>query len=168
MDISALNHNDIILSNGISNGINTLNSRITDNYNLLYSNFSPAEKITYALAGTEFINTIANMIEAYMIINLRSRVLTIENNNYLKSSNIVSSNINAVINGTDNLETINNTQSKIIASNHNGVLIHSDYLVTEIFCNNNYLTFNMLKDTEDKTSLLNGTNWRMTEAGLIL
>ena len=25
----------------------------------------------------------------------------------------------------------------------------------------------MLKDTEDKTSLLNGTNWRMTEAGLI-
>jgi hypothetical protein len=92
IDISALNHNDIILSNAISNGITTLNSRITDNYNLLHSNFSPAEKITYALVGPEFINTIANMIEAYMIINLRSKVLTIENNNYLKSSNIVSSN----------------------------------------------------------------------------
>ena len=66
MDISALNHNDIILSNAISNGITTLNSRITANYNLLYDNFSPAEKITYWLAGTEFINSIANMIEAYI------------------------------------------------------------------------------------------------------
>ena len=57
---SNLNHNDII----IANGVNTLNSRINDNYTLLYDNFSPAEKIAYALAGAQFINTIASLIEA--------------------------------------------------------------------------------------------------------
>ena len=66
VDISSLNHNDILLQNDI----NTLNSRINDNYNLLYDSFSPAEKKAYALAGTEFINVIASLIEAYMIMNL--------------------------------------------------------------------------------------------------
>ena len=90
------------------------------------------------------------------------------NNNYLKSSNIVSSNINAVINGTDNLETINNAQSKIIASNRNGVLIGNDHIVTEAFCNNIYLTFNMLKSpTDEKPGLLYGRRWIMTENELI-
>ena len=60
----------------------------------------------------------------------------------MKKTNIVSSTINAVINRTDKLETINHAQSKIIASNRNGVLIGNDHIVTEAFCNNNYLTFN--------------------------
>ena len=66
VDISSLNHNDILLQNDI----NTLNSRINDNYNLLYDSFSPAEKIAYALAGTEFMNVIASLMKAYMIMNL--------------------------------------------------------------------------------------------------
>ena len=74
MDISSLNYNDILLQNGV----NTLNSRINDNYTLLHDNFSPAEKIAYALAGTQFINTIASLIESYMIMNLRTRMSNVE------------------------------------------------------------------------------------------
>ena len=51
---------------------------------------------------------------------------TIETN-YLTSNNIVSSNRNTVINGTDDLETVGNLQSKIIASNRNRVLIDKDF-----------------------------------------
>jgi hypothetical protein len=78
LDVLALNHNDIILSNVISNGINTLNSRITDNYNLLYDSFSPAEKIAYSIAGTQCINVIASLIEVHMIMNLRTRMYNVE------------------------------------------------------------------------------------------
>ena len=74
LDVLALNHNDIILSNGI----NTLNSRITDNYNLLYDSFSPAEKIAYSIAGTQCINVIASLIEVHMIMNLRTRMYNVE------------------------------------------------------------------------------------------
>ena len=39
----------------------------------------------------------------------------------MKASNIVSSNRNAIINGTDDLETTINLQSKIIATNRNDI-----------------------------------------------
>ena len=162
MQISALNHNDIISQN---KG-NELDTKIFDNYNLLYDSFSQVEKITYVLAGTQFINGIASLIEAYMIINLRSRGLTIENS-YLKTSNIVLSNRTDIINGADDLETIYDAQSKIIPSNRNGVLIGNDHIIIEAF-SNTYLTCNMLKDpTGEKLGLLEGTRWIMTESELI-
>ena len=141
MDVSSLNNNDIILQNGI----NKLNSRITSTYNLLYSDFTPSEILAYVATGLTFVNTIANMIEAYMILNLRSRVSTIESSNYLTSNNIVSTRQTGIINGTDDIETINNSQSKIIASNRNGVLIENDYLITQSYSDDKYLTFNKLR-----------------------
>ena len=125
-DISAINWIDIFQQNQINN----IDSRITSTYNLLYSDFTPTEILAYIATGLTFANTIANKLEAYLIIQLRSRVLTIENS-YLKTSNIVSTHQTGVINGTDDLETINNLQSKIIASNRNGVLIGNDYLITQ-------------------------------------
>jgi len=61
------------------------------------------------------------------------------------------------------LETINNAQSKIIASYHDGVLIGNDYLITQLYSDDKYLTFNMLRSpTVEKPELLDGTRWIMT------
>ena len=139
-DISAINWIDVFQQNQINN----INSRITSTYNLLWGDMLPVEIVAYTAVGLTFANTIANMIEAYMILNLRSRVSTIESSNYLTSNNIVSSNREEIITDTDYIETVNNLQSKIIASNRNGVLIGNDYLVTQSYSNDKYLTFNML------------------------
>ena len=58
--------------------MNTLNSGINDNSNLLYDNFSPAKKIAYTLAGTPFIYVIASLIEAYMKMNLCTHMNNVE------------------------------------------------------------------------------------------
>ena len=95
--------------------------------------------IAYALVGTQFIDVIASLLEAFMILNLRSRVSTMETS-YLKSKNIVSSNTSYVLNGNDDLETVNDLQSKIEASNHNCILLGNDFLQTV----NNYFTMYFL------------------------
>ena len=68
-------------------------------------------------------------------LNLPYKASTIEKN-YLKLNNIVSSNRLYVINGTDELESVNDLQSKIEASNHNCILLGNDFLQTV----NNYFT----------------------------
>ena len=66
------------------------------------------------------------------------------------------------------METINNAQSKIIASNRNGVLIGNNYLITQLYSDDKYLTFNMLRSpTVEKPELLDGTRWIMTGQELI-
>ena len=71
------------------------------------SDFLPSEIFSYVATGLTFTNTIANMIVAYMILQLRNRVLTIENS-YLKTTTLVSTHQNSVINSTDDLKTVNN------------------------------------------------------------
>ena len=91
-DISAININTIFQQNQINN----INSRITSTYNLLWADMLPVEIVAYTAVGSSFVNLIANLIEAYLIIQLRSRVLTIENS-YLKISNIVSTRQTGII-----------------------------------------------------------------------
>ena len=64
---------------------NTLTNRITTTNTLLQADFSTLETIAYSSVASNFTNIIGALIEAYMILNLRSRVSTIENT-YLKSS----------------------------------------------------------------------------------
>ena len=67
------------------------------------------------------------------------------------------------------METINNAQYKIIASNHNGVLIGNDYLITQSYSDDKYLTFNMLgSPTVEKPELLDGTRWIFTSHEMII
>ena len=128
----------------------------------------PVEILAYTAVGSSFVNLMANLIEAYLIIQLRGRVLTHENS-YLKISNIVSTRQTGIINGTDDIDTINNSQSKIITSNRNGVLIGNDYLITQSYSDDKYLTFNMLRSpTVEKPELLDGTRWIFTSQEMII
>ena len=171
MDISSLNHNDII----IANGINTLNSRINDNYTLLYDNFSPAEKIAYALAGTQFINTIASLIEAYMIMNLRTRMSNVETwDNEIEAlyNWIDYSNLNrlgcATTTPISKLSDLYVLRSNIILSNRTAVLENTDRLETVNHANTMFLKYSHLKTPNvEGPQLDNGTRWIMTRQELI-
>ena len=73
------------LSGTILYKYNTLTNRITTTNTLLQADFSTLEAIAYSAVASNFTNIIGALIEAYMILNLRSRVSTIEST-YLKSS----------------------------------------------------------------------------------
>ena len=62
-----------------------LNNCITTTNTLLQADFSTLEAIAYSAVASNFTNIVGALIEAYMILNLRSRVSTIEST-YLKSS----------------------------------------------------------------------------------
>ena len=64
---------------------NTLTNHITTTNTLLQADFSTFDAIAYSAVASNFTNIIGALIEAYIILNLRSRVSTIENT-YLKSS----------------------------------------------------------------------------------
>jgi len=73
------------LSGTILYNYNKLTNRIIITNTLLQADFSTLEAIAYSSVASNFTNIIGALIEAYMILNLRSRVSTIENT-YLKSS----------------------------------------------------------------------------------
>ena len=56
-----------------------LNNRITTTKTLLQADFNTLEAIAYSAVASNFTNIIGALIEAYMILNLPSRVSTIEN-----------------------------------------------------------------------------------------
>ena len=62
-----------------------LNNRMTTTNNLLQADFSLLEAAAFSSVAANFVNIIGSLVEAYMILNLRSRVTTIETT-YLKSS----------------------------------------------------------------------------------
>ena len=89
---SLINNNEIynnLYRNSLSGYVNVsvmnLNNRITTTNTLLQADFSTLAAIAYSAVASNFTNIIGALIEAYMILNLRSRVSTIENT-YLKSS----------------------------------------------------------------------------------
>ena len=82
-----LNNNLCIssLSSTINYNYNTLTNRITITNNLLQTNFTTDEEIAFSSVAANFFNIFGSLYEAYMILNLRSRVTMIETT-YLTSS----------------------------------------------------------------------------------
>ena len=66
------------LSSYVNYSVINLNNRITSTNNLLIADFNTAEAIAYAAVSANFANVIGALVEAYMTLNLRTRVSTLE------------------------------------------------------------------------------------------